>query len=78
MLILLGYVYIPFRTFLVLPPWPKRPQRTINPFYDVMPQLNSRDGDRTVYTQPKIIGLDSTPYAVRYGIEDEEELESST
>ena len=30
------------------------------------------------YTQPKIIGLDSIPTAVRYRIEDNEELESST
>ena len=29
-------------------------------------------------TQPKIIGLDSIPTAVRYRIEDNEELESST
>ena len=29
-------------------------------------------------TQPKIIGLDSIPTAVRYRIEDKEELESST
>ena len=29
-------------------------------------------------TQPKIIGLDSMPTAVRYRIEDKEELESST
>ena len=31
-----------------------------------------------VATQPKIIGLDSIPTAVRYRIEDREELESST
>ena len=30
------------------------------------------------FTQPKIIGLDSIPTAVRYRIEDKEELESST
>ena len=32
----------------------------------------------SLYTQPKIIGLDSIPTAVRYRIEDKEELESST
>ena len=34
--------------------------------------------DEAWSTQPKIIGLDSIPTAVRYRIEDKEELESST
>ena len=40
--------------------------------------LNTVDPLDTVSTQPKIIGLDSIPTAVRYRIEDNEELESST